>query len=96
MDALTVIAAVSIVTAGLTIALGSIGPALGEARAAAQALQAIAQQPDEANTITRTLFVSLAMIESTAIYCFVVAMILLFANPFWDWAIEATLRTTGN
>ncbi|HAB91659.1 MAG TPA: F0F1 ATP synthase subunit C, partial [Pseudomonas sp.] len=31
-----------------------------------------------------TLFVSLAMIESTAIYCFVVAMILIFANPFWD------------
>ena len=96
MDALTAIAAVSIVTAGLTIALGSIGPALGEARAAAQALQAIAQQPDEANTITRTLFVSLAMIESTAIYCFVVSMILLFANPFWNWAIEAATRTAGN
>jgi len=83
MDASTLIAAVSIFTAGLTIAIGAIGPALGEARAAAQALQAIAQQPDEANTITRTLFVSLAMIESTAIYCFVVSMILLFANPFW-------------
>ena len=89
MDALTLIATVSIITAGLTIAIGSVGPALGESRAAAQALQAIAQQPDEANTITRTLFVSLAMIESTAIYCFVIAMILLFANPFWNWAIEA-------
>jgi F-type H+-transporting ATPase subunit c len=88
MDAVTVIAAVSIFTAGLTIAIGAIGPALGEGRAAAQALQAIAQQPDEANTITRTLFVSLAMIESTAIYCFVVAMILIFANPFWD-AVQA-------
>ena len=95
MDAVTVIAAVSIVTAGLTIAIGSIGPALGEARAAAQALQAIAQQPDEANTITRTLFVSLAMIESTAIYCFVVAMILLFANPFWTWAIGAASQSQG-
>ena len=84
MDASTLIAAVSIFTAGLTIAIGAIGPALGEARAAAQALQAIAQQPDEANTITRTLFVSLAMIESTAIYCFVVSMILIFANPFWN------------
>jgi len=83
MDNFGLIGAVSIVTAGLTIAIGSIGPALGEARAAAQALAAIAQQPDEANTITRTLFVSLAMIESTAIYCFVVSMILLFANPFW-------------
>lgn len=87
MDSLSLIGAVSIFTAGLTIALGSIGPALGEARTAAQALAAIAQQPDEANTITRTLFVSLAMIESTAIYCFVVSMILIFANPFWDRAI---------
>ena len=84
MDTAGLIGAVSIVTAGLTIAIGSIGPALGEARAAAQALASIAQQPDEANTITRTLFVSLAMIESTAIYCFVVAMILIFANPFWN------------
>ncbi|MCP1335300.1 F0F1 ATP synthase subunit C [Futiania mangrovi] len=86
MDSFDLIAAVSILTAGLTIAVGSIAPALGEARAAAQALASIAQQPDEANTITRTLFVSLAMIESTAIYCFVVSMILLFANPFVETA----------
>jgi F-type H+-transporting ATPase subunit c len=83
MDSMTWIATVSILTAGLTIAIGSIGPAVGEARAVAQALASIAQQPDESNTITRTLFVGLAMIESTAIYCFVVAMILIFANPFW-------------
>jgi len=90
MDNLGLIGAISIVTAGLTIAIGSIAPALGEARAAAQALASIAQQPDEANTITRTLFVSLAMIESTAIYCFVVAMILIFANPFWNRFLAAT------
>ena len=87
MDNLGIVAAISVFTAGLTIAVGSIGPALGEARAAAQALSAIAQQPDESNTITRTLFVSLAMIESTAIYCFVVSMILIFANPFWDYVV---------
>jgi len=77
------IAVASILAAGLTIAIGSIGPALGEGRALAQALSAIAQQPDEASTITRTLFVGMAMVESTAIYCFVVSMILIFANPFW-------------
>ncbi|ADW17432.1 ATP synthase F0 subcomplex C subunit [Desulfobulbus propionicus DSM 2032] len=88
MDMVTIIAVSSIVVAGFTIALGSIGPALGEARAVAQAISAIAQQPDEANTITRTLFVGLAMIESTAIYCFVVSMILIFANPFWNYAIN--------
>lgn len=85
MSDIAIIATASIFTAGLTIAIGSIGPALGEGRAVAKALAAIAQQPDEAGTITRNLFVGLAMIESTAIYCFVVAMILIFANPFWDF-----------
>lgn len=80
----TTIAMVSIIVAGATITLGSIAPALGEAKALTQALTSIAQQPDESNTITRTLFVGLAMVESTAIYCFVVAMILIFANPFWE------------
>ena len=88
MDSITLIGMASIVSAGLTIAIGAVGPALGEGRAVAQALTAIAQQPDETNTITRTLFVGLAMIESTAIYCFVVSMILIFANPFWDYIIQ--------
>jgi len=82
MDHETLIEVASIVMAGFTIAIGSIGPALGEGRALAQALTAIAQQPDEANTITRILFVGMAMVESTAIYCFVISIILLFANPF--------------
>jgi len=89
MDNLGIVSLASIITAGLTIAIGSIGPAIGEGRAVAQALSAIAQQPDKSNTISRTLFVGLAMIESTAIYCFVVAMILLFANPFWNHVVES-------
>jgi F-type H+-transporting ATPase subunit c len=87
MDSITLIGMASIVTAGLTIAIGAIGPALGEGRAVVQALASMAQQPDEKNSITRTLFVGLAMIESTAIYAFVVSMILLFANPFWDHVV---------
>jgi F-type H+-transporting ATPase subunit c len=84
MDNQALIGMMSIVTAGITIAIGSVGPALGEGRALAEALRAIAQQPDESGTIIRTLFVGLAMVESTAIYCFVVTMILLFANPYWN------------
>ncbi len=90
MDSMTLIGIVSIFTAGLTIAIGSIGPALGQARAVASALTSLAQQPDASATITRTLFVGLAMIESVAIYCFVVSMILLFANPFWNHVIAQT------
>jgi F-type H+-transporting ATPase subunit c len=81
------VALVSIFIAGLTIGIGSIGPALAEGRAVAAALTSLAQQPDEAATITRTLFVGLAMVESTAIYCLVVSLILIFANPYWSYYI---------
>ena len=87
MDSSTWIALASIVTAGLTIGIGCMCPALGEGRAVAVALTSLAQQPDASATITRTLFVGLAMIESLAIYCFVVSMILLFANPFWTHVV---------
>jgi F-type H+-transporting ATPase subunit c len=94
MDPQSLVAVASIFTAGITIAIGSVGPALGEGRGLAEALRAIAQQPDEAGTITRTLFVGLAMIESTAIYCFVVSLIIIFANPFWA-AIQQAVANGG-
>ena len=87
MDNTTIIAIVSIVTAGFTTGFGTLGPALSEGKAVSTALTSIAQQPDSSSTITRTLFVGLAMIESTAIYCFVLSMILIFANPFWTQVI---------
>ena len=77
-----VIAIVSVAAAGLTTAIGAVGAAYGESRIAAAAMDAMARQPDETASITRNLFVSLAMVESTAIFCLVVALILLFANPF--------------
>lgn len=87
MDSTTTIAIVSIITAGFTTGIGTMFPALSEGKAVAAALTSLAQQPDASSTITRTLFVGLAMIESTAIYCFVVSMILIFANPFWNHII---------
>ena len=87
MDSMTIIAVASIIISGITISLGAIGPALAEGKAVATALSSLAQQPDASASITRTLFVGLAMIESIAIYCFVVSMILIFANPFWNYYI---------
>ena len=90
MDSITTVAVVSIATAGITTGIGCMCPALGEGRAVATALTSLAQHPAASATITRTLFVGLAMIESLAIYCFVVSMILIFANPFWSHAIAQT------
>jgi len=73
---------VSIMAAALAVGFGSVGPALAEGRAVSAAMDAIARQPEAANTLSRTLFVGLAMIETTAIYCLVIALLLLFANPF--------------
>ncbi|WP_371424685.1 F0F1 ATP synthase subunit C [Tardiphaga sp.] len=73
---------VSILGAAFAIAVGAIAPALGQGRAVAAAMDAIARQPEAANTVSRTLFVGLAMIETMAIYCLVIALLLLFANPF--------------
>lgn len=78
----TSIQAVSIIVAGIAVAFGAIGPALAEGRAVASALDAIARQPEAANVLSRTLFIGLAMIETTAIYCLVVALLVLFANPY--------------
>jgi F-type H+-transporting ATPase subunit c len=73
---------VSILGAVIAVSFGSIGPALAEGRAIVAAMEAIARQPEAGPTISRSLFVGLAMIEAMAIYCLVVALVLLFANPF--------------
>lgn len=82
MDSQTLLAIVSMIVAGVAVAIGSIGTAIAQGRSVDSALDAMARQPDLAERISRTLFIGLAMIESLAIYCLVVALILLFANPF--------------
>jgi F-type H+-transporting ATPase subunit c len=74
--------AISLLCAAIAVSFGAIGPALAEGKAVAAAMDAIARQPEAAGTLSRTLFVGLAMIETMAIYCLVVALLVLFANPF--------------
>ncbi|MBL9040785.1 MAG: F0F1 ATP synthase subunit C [Myxococcales bacterium] len=73
---------VSIIGAVIAVSFGALGPAMAEGRAIQAAMEAIARQPEAGPTISRSLFVGLAMIEAMAIYCLVVALVLLFANPF--------------
>lgn len=89
MDAITLIGAMSVLSAGLCISIGGAAPSIAEGNAVANAIKAIAQQPDEAGTITRTLFVSMAMLESCAIYSFVITVLILYFNPFWEYAVKA-------
>jgi F-type H+-transporting ATPase subunit c len=72
----------SIICATLAVSVGAVVPAFAEGRAVSAAMEAIARQPASAGTLSRTLFVGLAMIETMAIYCLVIALVLLFANPY--------------
>ena len=88
MDAITLIGACSVLAAGIAIGVGVIGSALGEGNAAASALNAMAQQPDESNHLRSTLFVAMAMVETSALYALLIAFLLLYANPFWNYVIN--------
>ncbi len=89
MDNVVLVAVISIASSVSCMVFGSIVPTIGEMKTIGHALASIAQQPDEAGTISRTLFIGLAMLESIAIYCFVISIILIFANPFWNHMIAA-------
>jgi F-type H+-transporting ATPase subunit c len=70
------------------ITLGVIFPALAMGRAITQALDALARQPEAERSISRTLFIGLAMIESLAIYVLVVVLIVLFRNPLLQYLLK--------
>ncbi len=84
MDSVELIGMISIIMAGATVGIGAPITAIGEGWAVSRAMSALAQQPDAAPVITRAMFIGVALVESSAIYCFVVSMILIFANPFWN------------
>lgn len=81
MNSLSWFTIASTIFAALAIALGTMLPAIAMGRAISHALDALARQPEAEKAITRTLFIGLAMIESLAIYCLVVVLIILFRNP---------------
>jgi F-type H+-transporting ATPase subunit c len=78
----------STVGALLAMALGVMLPAIAMGRAISHAIEALARQPEAERSITRTLLIGLAMIESLAIYVLVVVLIVLFRNPLLEYLIK--------
>lgn len=75
---------VTVLTAGFGMAVASAIAALAQARAISAALDGMARQPNAAGRIQTAMIIGLALIESLAIYVLLIALILLFANPFAD------------
>ncbi len=83
----TIVLAASAVGAGCAMIAG-LGPGIGEGYAAGKAVEAVARQPEAKGDIISTMILGQAISESTAIYSLVVAMILLYANPFISMLLE--------
>ena len=81
-------ALLSTLAALAAIAIGVMLPALAMGRSIDRALDALARQPEAEQTITRTLFIGLAMIESLAIYVLVIVLIVLFRNPLLEYVLK--------
>lgn len=77
-----IICAASVIGAGLAIGLGAIGPGIGQGTASAKAIEGIARQPEAEGKIRGTLLLTLAFMEALTIYGLVVALVIIFANPF--------------
>ncbi len=76
-----IVLAASAIGAGLAMIAG-IGPGIGEGYAVGKACESIGRQPESSGAVTRTMFIGCAITESTGIYGFVVALLLMFVNPF--------------
>ncbi|KAK4349414.1 hypothetical protein RND71_032169 [Anisodus tanguticus] len=72
----------SVIAVGLSVGLASIGPGVGQGTVAGQAVKGIARQLEADGKIRGTLLLSLAFMKALTIYGLVVALALLFVNPF--------------
>ena len=88
MPDLSMFSLVSTVAAILGISLGVMFPAIAMGWAISRAMDALSRQPEAERSITRTLFIGLAMIESLAIYVLVIVLIVLFRNPLLEYLIK--------
>ncbi|MDT8445102.1 MAG: ATP synthase F0 subunit C [Desulfuromonadales bacterium] len=77
-----------VIAAGIGMGLGSFGTGIGQGLAIQKAVEGVARNPGASGKIMTVMLIGLAMIESLAIYVFVVAMIILFANPFTDTVVQ--------
>lgn len=94
MNDMTLVVVASTVVAALGIAIAIICPALAMGKSISQALDALARQPEAEKSITRTLFIGLAMIESLAIYSLVIMLIILFRNPLLSYLVSTAAKAS--
>lgn len=77
-QALDLLPSVKTVAAGMTIAIGGIGPALAIGKIGGKAMESIGRNPEAAGKIFVPMILTVAFAEAVAIYALVMALILKF------------------
>lgn len=72
----------SVIAAGLGLGVAACGGAIGMGHAASATILGTARNPSLKGTLLTTMFIALAMIEAQVIYALVIALIVLYGNPF--------------
>lgn len=80
MESTVLAVAARAIAAGICMSIGSIAPALGEGKVAATALEGMARQPEAANALRTNMILGMAITETTGIYSFVIALLLIFVK----------------
>jgi F-type H+-transporting ATPase subunit c len=70
--------AATLLSAGLCMGFGAIGPGIGEGFVAGKACEGISHAPEQAPLLTRTMLLGQAVSETTGIYALVISLILIF------------------
>lgn len=87
LQALSVVMAAAQIAAAIAL-LNGLFTTFGQGKVASTAMEAMARQPEASDDIRSTMFVGLAMGETSGIYGLLIAIILLFANPIVNKFIE--------
>jgi F-type H+-transporting ATPase subunit c len=85
---------ICILAAGIGMGIGVIGPGIGMGHAIRGALDGVSRNPGVHKQILTTMLIGLAIIESLAIYVLVIALIILFGNPYLKFIPEAAKALT--
>jgi len=66
--------------AAFVMAVGTIGPALGQGLIGSKAVENIGKYPENAGRIQTSMIISMSFVETSAIYALLIAIVLLFVK----------------
>lgn len=77
-----IITAASLIAVGLISFAAALGAAHGNSNLCGKTIESMARQPEESGKLFTNMLVSVGLVESMPILCYVIAIVLVFANPF--------------